>query len=68
LYATPNIIRMIELRTRWAGHVAHTGEMRKACTVTVGKHERKRQVGRLRRRWEDNIRMDIRETVWEVEE
>jgi hypothetical protein len=45
-------------------HVARMGEARKVCKVLVGKPERKRQLGRPRSRWEDEIRMDIRETGW----
>jgi hypothetical protein len=37
------------------------GEMRNACKILVAKHERKRTMGRLRRRWEDNIKTDVRE-------
>jgi hypothetical protein len=46
---------------RWAGHVASTGEERRVHRVLVGKPERKRPLGRLRRRWEDNIKMDLQE-------
>jgi hypothetical protein len=49
---------------RWAGHVARLGEKRNACKVMVGKPERKRQLGRPRRRCEDKIKMDLRETGW----
>jgi hypothetical protein len=42
------------------------GEMRNAYKIFIGKHERKRSRGRPRRRWEDNIRTDLREIVWEV--
>ena len=48
-------------RMRWAGHVARTGEERGAYMVLVGKPEGKRPLGRLRRRWADNIRMDLQE-------
>jgi hypothetical protein len=47
---------------RWAGHVARTGEERKVYKVLVGKPEGKRPLGKPRRRWEDGIRMDLRET------
>jgi hypothetical protein len=46
---------------RWAGHVARMGEERKLCKVLVGKPEGKRPLGRPRYRWEDGIRMDLRE-------
>ena len=48
-------------RMRWPGHVAHTGEERGVCRVLVGKPEGKRPLGRPRRRWVDNIRMDLQE-------
>jgi hypothetical protein len=46
-------------RMRWTGHVALMGEKRNAYRVLVGKPEGKRPVGRLRHRWEDNIKMDL---------
>ena len=46
---------------RWAGHVARMGEGRGVYRVLVGKPEGKRPLGRPRRRWEDNIRMDLQE-------
>ncbi|KAJ4435663.1 hypothetical protein ANN_18279 [Periplaneta americana] len=46
---------------RWAGHVARMGESRSAYRVLVGRPEGKRPLGRPRRRWEDNIKMDLRE-------
>ena len=46
---------------RWVGHVARMGERRGMCRVLVGKTERKRPLGRLRIRWEDNIKMDLQE-------
>jgi hypothetical protein len=48
------------IRMRWAGHVLG-GEGRGVYIVLVGKHERKGQLGRLRRRWGDNIKMDLPE-------
>jgi hypothetical protein len=48
-------------RMRYAGHVACLGEKRNAYRILVGKPEGKRPVGRPRRRWEDNIKMDLRE-------
>ena len=44
---------------RWAGHVARMGERRGVCRVLVRKLEGKRPLGRPRRRWEDNIKMDL---------
>jgi len=46
---------------RWAGHVARMGEGRGVHRVLVGKPERKSPLGRTRRRWEDNIKMDLQE-------
>ena len=48
-------------RMRWAGHVARIGEGRGVHRVMVGKPEGKRPLVRTRRRWEDNIKMDLRE-------
>jgi hypothetical protein len=48
-------------RMRWAGHVARIGEGRGVHRVLVGKPEGKRPLGRPRRRWEDNIKMDLQE-------
>ena len=46
-------------RIRWAGHVARMGEDRGVHRMLVGKPEGKRPLGRPRRRWEDNIKMDL---------
>ena len=46
---------------RWAGHVARVGERRGVHRVLVGKFEGKKSLGRPRRRWEDNIKMDLQE-------
>jgi hypothetical protein len=48
-------------RLRWAGHVAHMGEVRGAYNILVGKSEGRRPLGRPRHRWEDNIKTDLRE-------
>jgi hypothetical protein len=54
-----------DLLLRWAGHVARMGEERGAYRILVGRPEGRRPLGRPRRRWEDNIKMDIREVGWE---
>ena len=60
LYSSPNIFRVIKSRRlRWAGHIACTGKRRGVYRVLVGKSEGKRPLGRFKRRWEDNIKMDL---------
>ena len=62
VYSLPNIVRMVKSRRmRWAGHVACMGVDRVVHRVLVGKPEGKRPLGRPRRRWEDNIKMDLQE-------
>ena len=62
LYSLPNIVRVVKSRRmRWAGHVARMKEDRGVHRVLVGKPEGKRPLGRPRRRWEDNIKMDLQE-------
>jgi hypothetical protein len=62
LYPLPNIVRVIKSRRmEWAGHVARMGEGSGVYRVLVGKPEGKRLLGRPKRRWEDNIRMDLQE-------
>jgi hypothetical protein len=50
---------------RWAGHVAWIGEKRNAYSIFVGKLKGKRPLGRPRRRWVNNIKMDLREIGWD---
>jgi hypothetical protein len=62
LYSSPNIVRVVKERSmRWAGHVARVGEERGEYRVLVGKPEGKRPLGGLRRRWVNNIKMDLQE-------
>jgi hypothetical protein len=62
LYSSLNIVRVIKLRRmRWAGHVARMGEGRGVYRVSVGRSDGKTPLGRPRRRWETNIKMDLRE-------
>jgi hypothetical protein len=56
---SPNIARVIKSRMRWAGYVARMGERRVVYRVLVEKPEGKRPLGRPRRRWDDNIKMDL---------
>jgi hypothetical protein len=62
LYSSSSIIRIIKSRRmRWMGHVARMGEKRNVYRLLVGKPEGKRQLGRPRRTWIDNIKMDLLE-------
>jgi hypothetical protein len=65
LYSSPSIIRIIKSRRmKWVGHVARIGEKRNVCRLLVGKPEGKRPLGRQRRKWIDNIKMDLLEIGW----
>jgi hypothetical protein len=65
LYSSRSIIRIIkERRMRWMGHVARMGEKRNIYRLLVGKPEGRKPLGRPRRRWVDNIRMDLVEVAW----
>ena len=62
LYSSTIIFRVIKSkRIRWAEHVACMGESRGVCRILVGKPEGKRPLGKPRRRWEDNNKMDLQE-------
>jgi hypothetical protein len=62
LYSSHSIVRVIKARRmRLAGHVACMGEVTGAYNILVGRPEGRRPLGRPRRRWEDNIKMDLRE-------
>ena len=62
LYSLPNIVWVVKSRRmRWAGHVARMGQGRGVHRVLVGRPEGKRPLGRPRRRWGDNIKMDLQE-------
>jgi hypothetical protein len=62
LYSSSSIVRVIKARRmRWAGHVERMLEVSGAYNILAGRPERRRPLGRPRRRWEDNIKMDLRE-------
>ena len=68
LYSSSNIINNLKSRQlRWTGHVARMEQSRNAYRVLVGKPGGKRSLGRPRRNWEDNIRMDLREVGCDLE-
>jgi hypothetical protein len=65
LYSLPNITGVIKSRrTRWAGHLAHMGKKRVAYRIFVVIPEGRRPLGRPKRRWEDNIKMDLEDVGW----
>jgi hypothetical protein len=68
LYSSPNIIRVIKSRRmRWARHVERMGENRGSYRILVGRPEGRLPLGRPRRRWEDNIKMDLQEVGWSMD-
>jgi hypothetical protein len=65
VYSSPNMIRMIKsMRLRWAGHVARMRANWSTVRILFRRPEGKRSLGRLRRRWVDNIKMDPRDKQW----
>jgi hypothetical protein len=65
LYSFPSTIRIIKsMRMRWVGHVARMGEKRNAYRSLVAKPQGRRLLGRPRRRWVDNIKMDLAKVGW----
>jgi hypothetical protein len=65
LHSAPNIIWVIRSRRMsWAGNIARMGEKSGAYRILVGRPEGRRPLGRPRRRWEDNIKMDLQEMGW----
>jgi hypothetical protein len=65
LYSTPNITRVIKSRKlRWGGHVAQMGARRGPDRALVCKPEGRRLLGKPRRRWVDNVKMDLQEVGW----
>jgi hypothetical protein len=69
LYSSRRIVKMIKARMmRWAGHEASIGEVRGAYNILAGRPEGRRPLGRPRRRWEDNIKIDLREIgFWDMD-
>jgi hypothetical protein len=67
MYSSPNIIHVLKSRRmRRAGRVAGKGERRGTYSIWVGRPEGNIPRGRLRRRWKDNIKIDLQEVGWEV--
>jgi hypothetical protein len=67
LFVSPNVITVIKSRRmRWVGHAAQMEEMRNACNSFVRRPEEKGPHARLRHRWDDHVRMDLRVTGREV--
>jgi hypothetical protein len=66
LYSSPSIMRMIKSRRmRWPGHETRMGEKKNAYRILVGKPEGKKLLGRARRKWVDNIKMNLMEIGWD---
>jgi len=66
LYTSPNFIRLIKSRRmRWVAYLARTREIRNAENILIGRPEGKTPLGKIRRRWEHNITMNLKEIVWE---
>jgi hypothetical protein len=64
MYSSSNIVRVIKSRrVRWVGHVARMGEGRDVYRIFIARPEGKRPLGRPRRRWEDNIKLNLGE-IW----
>jgi len=69
LCSLPNILRVVKSRRMgWAGHVAHMGKGRGVHRVLVGTPERRRPLGRPRRRWKDNIKTELQEVGGDCED
>ena len=67
MYTSPNIIRILKSRRlRWTGHVTRLEQSRNTYRVLVEKPERERPLRRPRRRWEDNIKMVLREVGFDL--
>jgi len=65
LHFSLNFVGVIKSRgIRWAGNVARMGDRRGTYRVLVGRPEGRRPLGRPRRRWEDNIKVDLHEVGW----
>ena len=65
MYSSPNVVRVTKLRRmRCAGHVARVRQRRGVYRVLVEKPKGKRPLGRPRRRWEDNIKMNLQDVGW----
>jgi hypothetical protein len=66
LHSSPSIISIIKSsKMRWLGYVTRMEEKKNACRILVGKPEGKRPLRRQRRRWVDNIKMDLIVIVWD---